>query len=182
MIIQKMIEADGIIFQSPVYVNIISSQMKIFMERVSYLSHRPQFYGKPAIVMAVCGGFGADQANEYMTGIFSSFGFNIAAHPELRVAKKSETESSFNHQQTTQAVDTLISTIEAGILPKPTTTQVVMFYIYKMLSELQKEYYEADYEFYKDMDEFPFGDVSPLKKMFAKRIATSSVKDMMKNR
>ena len=135
MIIEKMMESDGVIFQSPVYVNTISSLMKKFIERVSFFSHRPQFFGKPAIVMAVCGGFGADEANEYMDGIFSSFGFNIVAHPELRISTKSENENAFNHQLTTQAIDKLISVIKSGTIPDPTMRQLVMFNIFKMLSE-----------------------------------------------
>lgn len=182
MIIQKMMEADGVIFQSPVYVNMISSLMKKFMERVSYFSHRPRFYGKPAMVMAVCGGFGADEANEYMEGIFSSFGFDIVAHPELRISAKSETENTFNQQLTNQAIDKLISAVESGKPPNPTMTQLVMFYIFKMLSESRSDYFVADYEFYKDKTEYPMGKVSSFRKMIAKRAATSSVKEMMKNR
>jgi hypothetical protein len=156
--------------------------MKGFMERVGFMTHRPSFFGKPAIVIAVCGGFGADQANEYMDNIFTSFGYDIVAHPELKIATKSETENSFNHKLITQAIDKLISTIESGVLPSPTTDQLVMFYIFKMLSESRREYYVADYEYYEDKDEFPFGKVSLVKKVFAKRIAAGAVKDMMKNR
>ncbi|MGY5864400.1 MAG: NAD(P)H-dependent oxidoreductase [Candidatus Thorarchaeota archaeon] len=183
LVIQKMLDADGVVFQSPVYVNNISSLMKSFMERFGYVSHRPLFFGKPAIVMAVCGGFGADEANQYMDDIFSSFGFNIVASPELKVATKSDNENSYNLQLTSQAFDSLISKIENGKIDPPSMRQLVMFYIFKMLSESQKDYYVADYEYYKDKPEFPYDrNIGFLKTKMAKQAASSSVKDMMKNR
>lgn len=183
MIIQKMLDADGVVFQSPVYVNNMTSLMKKFMERLGYEAHRPRFFGKPAMVMAVCGGFGADEANQYMDDIFSSFGFNVAAKPELRVATKSEREDSFNHVLVTEAFDALVSKIKDGKIDPPTMRQLVMFNIFKMLSELQPDYYVADNEYYKDKPDFPFeGSIEFLKTKMAKKAASSSVKDMMKNR
>ncbi|MGY5873794.1 MAG: NAD(P)H-dependent oxidoreductase [Candidatus Thorarchaeota archaeon] len=183
MIIQKMMDADGVVFQSPVYVNNITSLMKGFMERLGFESHRPRFFGKPAMVMAVCGGFGAEESNQYMDDIFSSFGFNIVASPELRVATKSDAENAYNRQLTNQAMDTFIAKIEKGEKEPPSVDQLVRFYIFKMLSESQKDYYIADYEYYKDKPEFPYdGKIGFTKTMMAKRIASSAVKEMMKNR
>jgi multimeric flavodoxin WrbA len=182
-IIQKMLDADGVVFQSPVYVNNITSLMKKFMERLGYESHRPRFFGKPAMVMAVCGGFGADEANRYMDDIFSSFGFNIIASPELKIATKSDNEKSYNHQLITKAFDLLISKINSGKIDPPSMRQLVMFYIFKMLSELQPDYYVADNEYYKDKPSFPYeGNIGFFKTKMAKQAANSSVKDMMKNR
>lgn len=89
MIIKEISDADGIVFAYPVYVNFISSLMKKFMERLSFISHRPRFFDKYAMVMAICGGFGADKANEYMTDIFSTFGFNVVSSLELQMSTKS---------------------------------------------------------------------------------------------
>ncbi|MGY5877251.1 MAG: NAD(P)H-dependent oxidoreductase [Candidatus Thorarchaeota archaeon] len=183
MIIEKMSAADGVIFASPVYVNTISSVMKHFMERLGYLSHRPPFRSKPAMVMAVCGGFGADEANQYMDDIFSSFGFDIVAALELRVATKSDNENSHNQTVTTEAVDALFSKIESGEKSAPTLRQLIMFYIFKSLSELQSDYYKADYEYYKDKPEYPYeGKIPFYRSYMAKRLAASSVKKMMENR
>ena len=183
MIVQKMLDADGVVFQSPVYVNNVTSLMKKFMERLGYESHRPRFFGKPAMVMAVCGGFGAKETNQYMDDIFSSFGFNIVASPELRIGTKSDTENAYNHQLTTQAFNTLISNIEKGEKDPPSMRQLVMFHIFRMLSELQPDYYVADNEYYKDKPDFPYeGNIGFLKTKMAKQAASSSVKDMMKNR
>ncbi|MBA7519828.1 hypothetical protein ES705_11916 [subsurface metagenome] len=108
MIINEMLDADGIVFASPVYVNHISTLMKHFIDRLGYIAHRPCFFGKHAMVMAICGGFGADKANEYMNGIFSVFGFNVVSSLELQISTKSETEKKYNYEKTINAFDTFI--------------------------------------------------------------------------
>ena len=183
VILNEMLSADGVVFESPVYVNTITSIMKSFIERLGYLSHRPRFHDKFAIVMAVCGGFGADDANQYMGDIFSSFGFNIVSSLELRIGTKSDREKAYNQGLTTAAFDTLISRIEKGERNSPEIRQLVMFEIFKLLAMKFPDTYKADYEYYKDKTEFPYdGKISFFKKVMAKRIAKSSVKEMMENR
>jgi multimeric flavodoxin WrbA len=43
---QKMHDADGIIFATPVYGMNISALMKTFIDRFSYIFHRPRFFTK----------------------------------------------------------------------------------------------------------------------------------------
>lgn len=69
MIIKEILAADGVVFASPVYVNHATAVMKNFRERLGYEAHRPRFFDKYAMVMANCGGFGAKEANKYMSGI-----------------------------------------------------------------------------------------------------------------
>ena len=66
MIIKKMIEADGVIFASPVYSLMVSALMKNFFERFGYLGHRPRFFDKYAMSMVTCSGYGAEDALDYM--------------------------------------------------------------------------------------------------------------------
>ena len=92
-------------------------------------------------------------------------------------------ENSYNHALVTEALDTLISKIEDGKIDPPSMRQLVMFYLFKSLSESWKDYYVADYEYYKDKPEFPYeGNIGFLKTKMAKQAANSSAKDMMKNR
>ncbi|MFC1977268.1 flavodoxin family protein, partial [Chloroflexota bacterium] len=69
MIIQEISDADGIILASPVHVNHISALMKQFIDRLGFWGHRPRFFDKYVMVMAIGAGFGADKANEYMRGM-----------------------------------------------------------------------------------------------------------------
>ncbi len=160
MIIQEILDADGVIFASSINVNHITALMKDFMGRLGYMSHRPPFYGKHAMVMAVCAMFGAEQANEYMEGIFTTMGFNVVSSAELGVATKSEKETAWNREKITKALDTFITSIKQGKKSAPTFRQILHFYLFKTISEYNKEHYQADYAYYKDKTEFA-SDVKP---------------------
>jgi multimeric flavodoxin WrbA len=181
MIIKEMLDADGVVFASPVYVNHITSLMKNFLDRVGFFAHRPRFHGKYAMVMAVCGGFGAKEANEYMNGIFSVFGFNVVSSLELKTGSASEERKRHNHEKAIKAFDTFVSGIKEGQgnTPTPTLTQVIYFNVFKAVSEMTKEVGEADYQFYKDKTDFIYDTkINFFKKMLAKRIAGKVIKKM----
>jgi len=185
MIIKDMLATDGVIFATPVYVNHISALMKHFIDRLGFMAHRPCFFGKYALVMAVCAGFGADKANDYMRGIFSVFGFKIVSSLELKIATKTEKEKTYTHKQTIKAFDTFISRIQKGQNDtlKPTLLQLIYFNIFKSLSELTKKTNGADYEFYKDKTDFIYDTkVNLSKNMLAKSIAKKEVRKIMMNR
>ena len=184
-IVKEMLDADGVLFASPVYTMQITAIMKNFFERVGYIDHRPCFYGKYAMLMAVCAGFGADNANEYMDGMCSIFGFSIASSVELKIATKSENEKAYTQKQTTEAFDRFIQTIKEneGRPPSITMTQLIYYNVFRTLSQLQKDMYKADYKFYKDKSDVPGNTkVNVLKKMFANFMTGRIIKKMMKNR
>ena len=164
MIITKMSEADGIIFASPVYVNFITSLMKQFIERVGFMSHRPPAwtFDKFAVLMAVYGGFGGKESNEYMNGIFSSFGINVVA------------------SLASQLANTLIARIEKGERNPPTMTQLILFNLYKSISQFAKDYFEADYQYYQDKTDYHLDiDIHPEMNMKAKQIVQQELQKMM---
>ena len=41
---KRILEADGVIFASPVYCQMVSGLMKNFIDRFAYLFHRPVFF------------------------------------------------------------------------------------------------------------------------------------------
>ena len=183
MIIEEISAADGIILASSVHVNNITALMKNFISRLGYEGHRPRFIDKYAMVMAVCGMFGAKEANEYMNGMFTQFGFNVVASLELQIATKSEKENIYNHEKTNKAFDTFITRIKNGQRNKPTMGQIKRFHIFKTISEYNKEHFVADYEYYKDKTDIVTDEkVSFLKKKLAKMLAMKTLGDFMKNR
>ncbi|MFC2000895.1 flavodoxin family protein [Chloroflexota bacterium] len=185
MIIQEISDADGIILASPVHVNHISALMKQFIDRLGFLAHRPRFFNKCVMAMAIGGGFGADKANEYMSGMFSVFGLNVVSSLELYIASKAERDNPYNHEKTINAVNTLIDGIKKGQgnPPAPTMLKLIYFNIFKAIAELNKKEGPADYEFYKDKTDYVYDTkINPFKKMMAKRIAGKEIAKMMKDR
>lgn len=75
---QKMLDADGVIFASPVYSANVSGQMKTFIDRLSYTGHRPRFFGKIACVLVTTGSFGAGDVLKYLKTLAWAWGFECA--------------------------------------------------------------------------------------------------------
>jgi len=180
MIIKEILDADGIVFASPVNVNNVTALMKEFIGRLGYETHRPRFFDKFAMVMAVCGGFGAKETNKYMNEIFSSFGINVVSSLELQMSTKSEEEKKYNHEKTIKAFNAFFTRIEKGERNTPTLGQIIRFNLFKSISELAKEYFIADYQYYKDKTNFYYDiKLNFFKNMLAKRIVSKEISKRM---
>jgi hypothetical protein len=162
-------------------VNHATALTKNFLERVGYEGHRPRFYSKYAMVIAVCGMFGATETNKYMNGILTSFGFDVVSSLELQIATKTEKEKAYNHKQTVKAFDTFVAAIEQRKRYVPPLGQMFRFYIFKKISESNQDYFQADHQYYKDKTDFPYG-TNPFRKMQAKLKAMKTLGEFMMNR
>jgi len=73
----KIAEADGVIFVSPVYSMHVSYLMKKFIDRFAYNFHRPRYFGKYAVTLAVTGGIGLEETLKYLKMITVCWGFQF---------------------------------------------------------------------------------------------------------
>lgn len=79
-IVTKMREADGVIFASPTYVMNVSGLMKNFIDRLSYVCHRSEFFEKEAMLITTCAGMiGSRQSLKSMGHAVSAWGFDISS-------------------------------------------------------------------------------------------------------
>lgn len=78
LIEQKIREADGVIFASPVYGMSVTGQMKIFIDRFCYNFHRPQFFDKKALLLTTTGALGHKDVLNYLDTVARVWGFEIA--------------------------------------------------------------------------------------------------------
>jgi len=62
----------------------VSYLMKLFVDRMAYTFHRPRYFGKYAVGLAVSGGVGLKEALSYTKMFASAWGFEYAG--ELRYA------------------------------------------------------------------------------------------------
>lgn len=73
----QMKAADGVIFASPVYVANVSALFKNFVDRFAYISHRPRFHNKKAMVLCTTGSVAAGIVNIIMTFMLETWGFTV---------------------------------------------------------------------------------------------------------
>lgn len=77
LLIEKMHKSDGIIFASPNYSFNLSGLMKVFLDRLGFAFHRPQFFGKVFTSVVVQGVYGGNKIVDYFNFIGKSLGFNV---------------------------------------------------------------------------------------------------------
>ena len=73
-IIEKMNNSDGVIFASPVYVMNVTPNMKNFIDRLSSICHRPQFFNQHALIVSTVGGIGLKDVFKYLKGVAGVWG------------------------------------------------------------------------------------------------------------
>jgi len=176
-----MLDADGVVFASPVYALHVSSMTKNFIDRLGYFAHRPVFHNKFALVMVTLSGYGGKYAYSYMSDMFSAFGFNVVTNIELKVrpGKRYDNYKSTHDENLFKAVDALIDRIRKGIKNPPSLGLLVPFTLFKTVSNLDKEKMSADYEYYKNKNDYYYDTKIPFfKKMIAKNVVKKILSDI----
>ena len=76
VLIEKMMASDGVIFASPNYSFQVSASMKIFLDRLGYVFHRPRFFGKTFTSIVAQGIYGGSKIVKYLDFVGNGLGFN----------------------------------------------------------------------------------------------------------
>jgi multimeric flavodoxin WrbA len=73
-VMNAMLEADGIVFATPVYFFNVSAQMKALIDRLNLVYHCQKFKGKYGAVVVTCGGSDPEDVVSYLSRILTNFG------------------------------------------------------------------------------------------------------------
>jgi multimeric flavodoxin WrbA len=74
MLLEKMVDADGIVLGSPNYINAVTAQMKTMLDRMADVVHCQSLAGKYGCSVCTAGGAYADEVAEYMNMALLNFG------------------------------------------------------------------------------------------------------------
>lgn len=80
---RRMHEADGVIFATPVYGMNVSGLFKTFVDRFSYIFHRPRFFEKKALLLTTTGALGEREVLDYLDLVARIWGFEVAGRVAL---------------------------------------------------------------------------------------------------
>lgn len=76
VLIRKMEASDGVVFASPNYSFQVSAMLKLFLDRLGYAFHRPQFFGKTCSSIVVQGIYGGEKIVKYLDFVGFGLGFD----------------------------------------------------------------------------------------------------------
>jgi len=74
MLLEKMMDADGIVLGSPNYINAVTAQLKTMLDRMADVVHCQALAGKYGCSVCTAGGHYADEVAEYMNMALLNFG------------------------------------------------------------------------------------------------------------
>lgn len=177
---KKMLDADGIILSSPVYVLNVSWLMKNFIDRFAYTNHRPRFHRQKVLTVVNTGGIGQKEA---LSAIKNALGGSRVVH-ELGVATPPwpQTEKAVSNKERAikVAAEKFYKACLNTSLPSPTLYNYVGFLIQKNIGMNCREYLPADYAFYNGKEYYYETKVNPARAIAARAIVSLMMR-MMKD-
>ena len=159
---QKMQEADGVIFATPVYGFQVSGLMKVFIDRHSYIFHRPRFFRQKALILTSTGAVGTKDVLKYLDMVARIWGFDIAArvgivsHPTMGTLPAYRVKE--NERKLQEAAETFLEALQRGTRSKPGLMDVIIFHVGRAPSkELGERGNLADHNYWTDKGWFQEG-------------------------
>lgn len=189
-IVEKILNANGVIFISPVYAMNMTALMKNLMDRTAYTMHRPRFFNQYTMIVSVTGGSGLKETIKSMSAIKYS-GYNIVntlgvvapkalktnTISDLNILKKidSEAEKFYNNLQAKKPISASFDNL-------------MQFKIQRGIFQLFKDDLPCDYNYFEEHGLFDpkkrfnidNAKINPLKNFVAKCISKKILDDVKK--
>ena len=161
---KRILASDGIILVSPVYSMNVTWLMKNFMDRFAYTLHRPTFVNQKLMLIVTAGEVGIKETQKALSNTLG--GIDLVAKlavktPPYKYRPKYEQRIAHNVENATKK---FYKSLKSDKPLPPTFINVLWFQAFKIQSEKTKNYFPADYDFYKDKENFFYETkVNPLK-------------------
>ena len=127
----KIEKSDALIMITSVYSSQVASKLKIFIDRLSYMYHRPMFFKKDALAIAVGGGI-SKQTLDYMEEILGVWGFySIFKVAIEEFYSTSEKRKEYNIGRLIKESDNFYYNIKKKKSYEPNLSRLINFNIWK---------------------------------------------------
>jgi multimeric flavodoxin WrbA len=150
LLIEKILTSDGVLFASPNYSFQVSAWMKIFLDRLGFLFHRPRFFGITFTSLVNQGIYGGRNILKYFDFIAGGLGFNVVKGTILLTIDPvpEETESINAHK-----IDELSKRFYARLLeskfPPPSLVKLFLFRMARSSMKVMLDDRNKDFAYYQ---------------------------------
>ncbi len=151
-IVEKMKSSDGIIFVTPIYAMNISGLLKPFIDRVSFMLHKPALYEKHSYIIITTDVGGFKPISFYMRYMMNAFGIYNTGYLGV-IAKYMKTDENYQNKISgimTEDAKKMKDFLSRGKNYKPKFTQILRFNLWKISAIMKKDYYPGDYQYWKE--------------------------------
>lgn len=174
---RRLLEADGVIFASPVYALNVTALMKNLLDRLAYTLHRPRFFNQRAMIVCTTGALGLKETIDRLSviryagfNLVYSVGFNT---PENKVSLKSKNRID---KDVEKAAMKFFDALQDKEPPSPSLINLIAFRAQQAAFALSHDYNLADCDynyfkekgwFEKDRQYYTSAKINPIKNMIA---------------
>ena len=172
VLIEKMMVSDGVVFASPNYSFHVSAMMKIFLDRLGFVFHRPRFFGKTFTSIVAQGIYGGDKIVKYFDFVGNGLGFNTVKGScvtalDPMTEKERQKRDSILARQSKQFYGSLLK----SDYPALTLLKLMAFRMARTSIGLMLDDSSRDYTYYKDKGWFESAYFYPVHLGPLKRLA-----------
>jgi len=172
VLIAKMMASDGVVFASPNLSWHVSGMMKVFLDRLAFVFHRPRFFGKVFTSITAQGIWGGQKIERYFDFVGKGLGFNtvmgiyftaldpMEASEEKKMDLALERQSRQFHKK-----------LMGPVYPSPSLFWLMAFRSGRTKMRLELDERSLDYRYYRDKGWFESDYFYPVRLNPAKKLA-----------
>ncbi|MCX6557490.1 MAG: flavodoxin family protein [Candidatus Aminicenantes bacterium] len=164
VLIDKIMNSDGVIFASPNYSFQVSALMKIFLDRLGFVFHRPRFFGKAFTSIVAQGIYGGSKIVNYFNFIGNALGFNVVNGCCINSL---EPVTEKGRKKIDKIIDRQSKRFYAKLIrkeyPAPSLLKLMVFRAGRSSMKLMLNGSDKDYRYYKEKGWFEADYYYPVK-------------------
>lgn len=151
VLLEKLYNSDGVIFATPTYSFQVTAIMKNFLDRISFVYHRPRFFDKAFTAIVVQGIYGGASTLKYLETMGENFGFHMAKGCCLwTLEPMTELQQKKISQQIKKASARFYKELMRQKLPTPSFFRLMLFRVTRTSYKLIQNEGFRDYRHFKE--------------------------------
>ncbi len=154
MIIEKIESADGVILASPNHTMNVNWRMKNYIDRFSYLMHRPRYFHQRFMVLITSGSYRGIKEATNSLALMASGGKVISKIGVMNSPGMNDKKINKQSKKLRKEAKKFVKKMKKPYNYKPTFGELVWFSAFKAISQVNEKESIADHEYYSNKDYF----------------------------
>lgn len=172
LVIGKMMDADAVVLASPNYSWQVSGLMKVFLDRLGFAFHRPQFHGRSASTIVVQGIAFGGRIRKYLEFVEGGLGFKVVKGSVITTLEPmSEKALRRMDRALTEQAARIHRQLLKPAFPTPSFFELMMFRMGRTGIRLNAPQDLRDWAYYRDKGWFDSAYYYPTRLGWPKRVA-----------
>ncbi|MBN2659225.1 MAG: NAD(P)H-dependent oxidoreductase [Spirochaetales bacterium] len=150
-LIAKMRDSEGVVFVSPNYTFQVSGMMKVFLDRLAFICHRPEFFGKTFTSIVPQGIFGGGKIVKYLDFIGAPMGFNVVKGSSITTLEPmTDKGKARNTRVLNRHASRFYKRLKQNSMKTPNLFELTMFRLSRTKIKTMQDETSGDYRYYRD--------------------------------